>query len=63
VIYPVDGGFVISSNGSWLPGSYATKEAARWAYQFSDEDLTAIQNRVNRKEQRPITTEDLREVR
>jgi hypothetical protein len=50
-------GFVISSHGAWLPGIYATRQAARWAFQFSDYDLAKLRDRVGR----PITTDDLRE--
>lgn len=50
-------GFVIASHGYWLPGVYATKAAARWAFQFSDWDLARLRDRVGR----PITTDDLRE--
>lgn len=64
-IYEPEGqsGFVISSRGSWLPGSYATKAAARWAYQFANETLQRLHDRVNVGEGRDITTDDLRAVR
>ena len=44
VITEVDGGFVISSRGVWLPGVYKTKEAAQYAFQFSDVMLQYIQD-------------------
>lgn len=51
--------FVISSRGVWLPGAYATKAAARWAFQFTYEDLRQTQDRIR---PRAITTQDLRET-
>jgi hypothetical protein len=54
------GDYVISSRGRWLPGSYATQAAARWAFQFRDETLAALCRKINGAEGRPITTEDLR---
>lgn len=64
-IYEPEGqpGFVISSKGSWLPGSHATKAAARWAYQFPNTTLQRLRDRVNVGEGRDITTDDLRAVR
>ncbi len=58
------GGFVISNRGGWLPGVYATRAAARYAFQFSDEDLSALNDERNAApEDRPISTADLREYR
>lgn len=61
-IYQVQHGFVISSGGVWLPGCYDNAKTARYAYQFSDETLRALQDRANR-ENRVITLADLREAR
>ena len=54
--------YVISTHQVGVEGNYATKQAARWAFQFNCDELSELQERVNRKEQRPITTDDLREV-
>jgi hypothetical protein len=61
-VYPLDGGsgYVIASGGRWLPGVYATVQAARWAFQFSDEDLIKLRNSHSGE---PITTAHLREYR
>lgn len=62
MIYPVDGGFVISSGGRWLPGIYDTERTARWAFRFSDRQLQDLNDRISHKdgENRPITADDLR---
>jgi hypothetical protein len=61
MIYGSDSeGFTISSRCQWRPGWYATRQAARWAYQFDDEVLARLRDRINRREQRPIRSEDLR---
>ena len=44
MIYEVAHGFVISSGGSWLPGCYESKAAARYAYQFPNETLVRLRN-------------------
>lgn len=59
-----DSSFVISSGGTWLPGSFATKKAARYAFQFRAEDLQSLQDEANKtREPRNITMEDLQEWR
>lgn len=63
MIYPVNDVFVISSHGSWLPGNYATEQAAQFAFQLSNTALQGLQERINWGEQRPITTDDLRAAR
>jgi len=61
MIHQVEDGFAISSHGCWLPGCYATKEAARFAFQFPDETLQELQDQANRRGgSRMITSEDLR---
>ena len=52
--------WVISSHGCWLPGTYATVKAARFAFQFPDAELGVIHKRNG---YRPITTEDLKTAR
>lgn len=59
-IHPVDGGYVISSRGAWLPGVYATERAARYAFRFSNEELADL---YRTRGHRPTTTEALRELR
>lgn len=55
-----DGSFNISSGGTWLPGSFATKQAALYAFQFRVEDLQTLQEEANKtRESRSITMEDL----
>ena len=63
MIHQVGDSFVIASKGGWLPGSYAAKEAARYAFQFPDETLVELRDRVNVEEQRDITTDDLKAAR
>lgn len=61
MIHEKDGLFSISSKGAWLYGIYATERAARYAFQFSDHELLAINtDRGFGDDYRPITTEDLR---
>lgn len=48
MIHEVSGYYVISSGHAWLPGCYATSQAARYAFQFPDEALRALQESVNR---------------
>lgn len=63
-----DGGeaYVISSGGVWLVGAYATEEAARYAFQFTDEELVAIRDaalegfEADRRLSSDITIKDLR---
>lgn len=47
MIYPVDSGFVISSQSVWMPGVYANRRAANYAFRFSDDELQALQDREN----------------
>jgi hypothetical protein len=56
-------GFVISSHGMWLPGVYETRQAASYAFQFSNEQLADLGHRICVREKRHITTGDLRAVR
>lgn len=64
MIYPVEGGFVISSRGMWLPGVYADERAARYAFRFSNEELDRINaSRGVGVDYRPITVECLHQWR
>lgn len=47
MIREVNGHFVISSRGAWVPGCYADWRAARYAFLFSDVDLQRLQDTVN----------------
>ena len=47
MIYKVEGGCVISSGGSWLPGCYEDERTARYAFRFKDEVLQRLQDEAN----------------
>lgn len=49
IIYELMGGFVIAENGVWLPGSYATHEAAARAFDLPDDQLQALQDAANER--------------
>lgn len=53
--------YVISSRGYWRPGSYDNARTARYAFQFLDEDLRALQDSLNPNG--VITHAHLRELR
>jgi hypothetical protein len=60
-----ESGYVISSGGMWLPGIYATKQAARAAFQLDTAALQRLSDAIC-KESRGglrITSEDLRAER
>ena len=38
---------MISTNHVWLPGSYESERAAKYAFRFRDEDLYDLQESVN----------------
>lgn len=61
MIYKVADGYVISSRDVWLPGVYDSEATARWAFQFSDETLQRLTERICHvdKENRTITRDDL----
>lgn len=65
MIHESDGTFTISSHGMWLPGIYASKRAARYAFRFSSLALNELQDRINHSDRgnRVITMDDLRELR
>lgn len=58
--YAVADCWVVSDNGVWLEGSYATESAARRAASFSDKVLADL-GRIYRVdgENRPVTDADL----
>lgn len=62
-IYKVEGGFVVADNGTWLPGVYATSEAAELAPSLSDDALyeASFISRID-GENRPITVADLKKL-
>ena len=59
-----DDGAWIVSDGFWLPGLYATEEAARKAANLPDDALQALSDRICRfdGENRRITMADLGEA-
>lgn len=65
-----EGRWVCSSHSVWLPGVYATKDAARMAYRLSPGDLEALwQRKAFEENGRPdgtteyrLTVDDLREA-
>ncbi len=52
-IYHSDTGFVASEFGCWIPGVYATEEAAMAAFDLDDHVLHGIQSRINATESDP----------
>lgn len=58
-VHEVDGHFVISSQHCWVPGAYATREAAELAFEFCDDELDRLRDRAV-SESRTITLDDLR---
>lgn len=61
-----DGAFVISADQTWRPGVFATEKAARMGQRLLDEEIMALQNKVNATEQdaskRVITEEMIRDA-
>ena len=59
-VYATDhGDFVISENDMWLPGAYATEEAAWAAFDLTADQLAALQDRL-RETQVATTIEEIR---
>lgn len=58
-IYQIDGGYVISDNGTWLPGVYADVVAASRAFKFDPARLQELQDVANTRSVQNITLEDL----
>ena len=46
-IHKVEGGYVISSGGVWLPGAYEDERTARYAFRLSDDVLQHLQDEAN----------------
>jgi hypothetical protein len=46
-IFPVNGHFVISSGGTWIPGAYEDERTAKYAFRFPDQVLRELQESVN----------------
>jgi hypothetical protein len=63
MIHKVGDGFVISSGGTWLPGSYESERAARYAFRFSADDLQRLQDAANARGDGTITFADLQATR
>ena len=61
-IYKVEGGFVVSINGSWIAGCFECEEAAKYAINFTDAELQALQD-VKNKTTKVITFEDLQKLK
>lgn len=63
MIYETEaGGFVISSHQAWMPGVYADRRAANYAFRFLDETLGALMENAI-QENRLITFEDLQDAK
>ena len=54
--------YTISSRHTWLPGVYADKKAAVYAFRFTDSELQQLQDAANKKK-KVITFEMLKELR
>jgi hypothetical protein len=52
----------ISSGGTWLPGSYGSERAAKYAFRFKDQDLYNLQQKKNATDDSPISFEDLQRL-
>ena len=66
MIHHVNGHYVISAYEVWVPGSYESERAARYAFRFTNEELTAAQAEANERHGGPggvITFEQLREIK
>ncbi len=59
-IYKVDSGYVVSINGSWIAGCFASEEAAKEAVNFTDAELQKLQDV---KKSQSITLEDLQKLK
>jgi hypothetical protein len=64
MIREVDGEYVISSGGRWLPGAYVDERAARYAFRLTDRQLHDLnETRGRGADYRPISFDDLRSWR
>lgn len=57
--YPVSDGFVVSDDGTWLPGIYATEAAAEMAGLLPDWKINAVWKQVLERGDKAITEGDL----
>lgn len=56
--------YVIASGGLWLPGSYESERAARYAFKFTNETLVKLRDAaIARGGDRLITMDDLKKER
>lgn len=62
MIHELENDFVVSSNGMWIAGVYATKRAAHYAFRFDNYQLQKLQDEKN-KTTKVITFEDLQKLR
>lgn len=58
-----DGAFVISAYQCWIPGAFATKRAAKFAFRLSPDQQQDLCDRVNKDEDRLITWDDVKEAK
>lgn len=66
MIHYVNGHYLISAYEVWVPGAYESERAARYAFRFTNEELTAAQAAANARAGGVggvITFEQLRETR
>lgn len=54
------GRYVVSSGGTWIPGSYDSERAAKYACRFTDRELQSLQDEL---QGRAITFEMLQQLR
>lgn len=48
MIHKLDNGqYVIASGGAWVPGSYESERAAKYAFRFPNEVLQRLQDSVS----------------
>ena len=64
MIHTVIDGYVISDEGGWLAGLYSDEKSARLAFKNRANNhycfLESLNNDINIKQGRPITTEDIK---
>jgi hypothetical protein len=66
MIYYVNGRYVISAYQVGMPGAYESERAARYAFRFTNEELTAAQAEANARHGGPggiITFEQLQAMK
>lgn len=55
--------FVISSRQVWLPGSYESERAAKYAFRFKDEELSQLEENAIKNNNGTISFVDLQAYR